>query len=233
MTNVWDALPKPKPKPKVAGAKPMPKPGPKPEPQKSITDEKYTNTVPVGIPASTDDAELDEVTVPEPDAPTFKLTGAKTPREQAEAKHVERIAAGGNGTKSAPVKGLGGLNPEFVQVVRGRPYVLYAGLLDLAHRMGMTSINTHIVQLPTKENGEYCVVEAQVTMADRGGKAQFYTGIGDASPQSVSMAGLKPHMLRLAETRAKARALRDAVNVGVAAIEELGGDMSEPKAGEE
>ena len=49
------------------------------------------------------------------------------------------------------------------------------------------------------------------------------SGIGDAEPRNVS-AEMKPHLLRMAETRAKARALRDAVNVGMAALEELGPD---------
>jgi hypothetical protein len=47
-----------------------------------------------------------------------------------------------------------------------------------------------------------------------------FTGIGDANPSNVTRM-MAPHLLRMAETRAKARALRDAVNVGVTALEEL------------
>ena len=64
------------------------------------------------------------------------------------------------------------------------------------------------------------IVAAEVE-TDRGG----FSGIGDASPANVARAMLTC-TIRLAETRAKARALRDAVNVGVAALEELG-DTSE------
>jgi hypothetical protein len=54
-----------------------------------------------------------------------------------------------------------------------------------------------------------------------------FTGLGDASPGSVTRM-MAPHLLRMAETRAKARALRDAVNVGVTALEELGDDDGAP-----
>ncbi len=53
-----------------------------------------------------------------------------------------------------------------------------------------------------------------------------FTGIGDASPDNVGRT-IAPHIIRMAETRAKARALRDAVNIGVTALEELGEDVEE------
>jgi hypothetical protein len=52
------------------------------------------------------------------------------------------------------------------------------------------------------------------------GRARVFHGTGDADPTNVATA-MKSCLLRLAETRAKARALRDAVNVGAVAAEEL------------
>jgi hypothetical protein len=60
------------------------------------------------------------------------------------------------------------------------------------------------------------VVQAEVET----GKGVF-AGIGDAAPSNVNRM-IVPHLIRMAETRAKARALRDAVNIGVTAVEELG-----------
>jgi len=70
--------------------------------------------------------------------------------------------------------------------------------------------------VPAKENGEVAIVRA-VVRTQRG----TFTGIGDASPGNVNRR-IAAHVLRMAETRAKARALRDAVNIGVVALEELG-----------
>lgn len=105
---------------------------------------------------------------------------------------------------------------EFIVERQGRSFVLYAGLLDLAHGQGLRAIRTKIVQLPNDENGQTAVVSAEVE-TDHG----LYSGIGDANPSNVAR-NMAPHLLRLAETRAKARAMRDAVNVGVTAFEELG-----------
>jgi hypothetical protein len=56
---------------------------------------------------------------------------------------------------------------------------------------------------------------------EKDGVERTFTGIGDAAPGNVTPA-MQNCLLRMAETRAKARALRDAVNVGSAAFEELG-----------
>ena len=108
------------------------------------------------------------------------------------------------------------MKKEFIVERNGRSFVLYAGLLDLAHERGLKSITTTLVQLPSEANGMIAVCHATVE-TEQG----TFTGLGDASPENVSRMML-PHLIRMAETRAKARALRDAVNVGVTALEELG-----------
>jgi hypothetical protein len=108
------------------------------------------------------------------------------------------------------------MREEYMIERQGKKFVLYAGLLEEAHSRGLRSIETELIQVPGTENGEVAIARAVVRTED--GK---FTGIGDASPQNVGRA-IVPHIIRMAETRAKARALRDAINVGVTALEELG-----------
>ena len=120
------------------------------------------------------------------------------------------------------------VDPRFIQVRQGRPFITYHGLLDLLHRQSKScfSIDTLMVQLPTEENGRTAVCTARVRVFDAKNLDVVTletSGIGDADPGNVS-AQMRGHLLRMAETRAKARALRDAVNVGMAALEELGPD---------
>jgi len=104
---------------------------------------------------------------------------------------------------------------EFVINRHGKDYVLYAGLLDQAHQQGLKAIRPEPVQAPTAQNGQVAICLAEVT-TERG----TFTGLGDASPDNVSRAMVNA-LIRLAETRAKARALRDAINVSMVAVEEL------------
>ena len=120
------------------------------------------------------------------------------------------------------------VDPRFIQQRQGKPFATYAGLLDLLHRQSKScfSIDTLVVQLPTEENGRVAVCTARVRVFDAQNLDVVTletSGIGDADPSNVSQM-MKGHLLRMAETRAKARALRDAVNVGMAALEELGPD---------
>jgi hypothetical protein len=121
---------------------------------------------------------------------------------------------------------------EFMITRQGKQYVLYQGLLDEAHARGLRGIDTELVQVPTAENGNVALVKAVVEMeaADGSEGSRTFSGIGDASPENVGR-NIVPHIIRMAETRAKARALRDAVNVGATALEELSdGDEAPPAA---
>ena len=102
------------------------------------------------------------------------------------------------------------------RVIGTKQVVCYQGLLARAHQDGLRSVKTEIVQAPNKDNGDVAIVRA-VVVTMRGS----FDGIGDASPINVN-ARVAGHLLRVAETRAKARALRDAVNIGIVALEELG-----------
>lgn len=102
------------------------------------------------------------------------------------------------------------------RVVGRKEVARYSGLLAKAHDEGLRQVTTTMLQIPTKENHHTAIVLASVQTT----KGTF-TGIGDASPENVR-ANIAPHLIRMAETRAKARALRDAVNIGVVALEELG-----------
>jgi hypothetical protein len=115
---------------------------------------------------------------------------------------------------------------EFLITRQGKQYVLFAGLLDEAHSRGLRSIDTELVQVPTAENGTVAVVKATVEMED----GRTFSGIGDASPENVGR-NIVPHIIRMAETRAKARALRDAVNVGATTLEELSDADEAPPTG--
>jgi hypothetical protein len=93
--------------------------------------------------------------------------------------------------------------------------IAYAEILKMAHDEGLKSIATQLLLQPSEENGRLCIVKATVE-TERG----RYEGLGDADPGNVEDF-LVPHLIRVAETRAKARALRDAVNCGVVSYEEL------------
>ena len=102
------------------------------------------------------------------------------------------------------------MKPEFILTDRrGKQSVLYAGLLDACHEQGLKSVVTTLVQIPSEANKNVAIVKATVETA----KGTF-DGLGDASPANAgNVAGNA--LIRFAETRAKSRAMRDAVNIGM------------------
>jgi len=91
--------------------------------------------------------------------------------------------------------------------------IRYIGLLLLAKKRGLVSLQAR-----------WIVNEAELSLAEA--EAIFLDGTkciesGDATPQNVTNL-VRPHFRRMALTRAKARALRDALGLDMVAVEELG-----------
>ena len=118
------------------------------------------------------------------------------------------------------------IKAEYTIDQHGRQHVLYAGLLDAAHELGLTGIETTLIQIPNAANGQQAICQAVVTLVDKDGVTRRFSGLADADPNNVNRM-MASALVRMAETRAKARALRDAINLGELDIE--GGDEPEPQ----
>lgn len=116
------------------------------------------------------------------------------------------------------------MDKKFIINMQGKDHVLYAGLLDEATRRGLTSLSVTMTQAPTEANKWTAICEARAVFADSNGVERSFTDIGDASPATCSK-GVAAHYIRMSATRAKARALRDGLNIGGAAFEELDAEL--------
>lgn len=110
------------------------------------------------------------------------------------------------------------LDKQFITQFQGKDFVLYSGLLDLAHQKGLRRISVEVEQFPTRDNENVAVCRACVESVS----GEEFIEWGDANPKNVN-SKIVAHILRMAATRAKARALRDFTNIGMTCMEELGG----------
>ena len=112
------------------------------------------------------------------------------------------------------------INEEHIISIDGKPYVKYAGLLEAAHRAGLKDLQVKLIQSPNRDNGYTAVCEATAVIKTRS-REKVYVEIGDANPASIGDSRLSVHAIRIAATRAKARALRDALRISICSVEEL------------
>lgn len=105
---------------------------------------------------------------------------------------------------------------KYIVNVQGKDFITFNGLLVEAHAQGLTKIDTSMVN----EDVTNPVFKATVTV-----DGKEFTGYGDANVDNVARQVSKA-LIRMAETRSIARALRFACNIDMAAIEELDGDSS-------
>ena len=108
------------------------------------------------------------------------------------------------------------LDDRFFISIKGKDFILYAGVLDLATQKGLLKLEVELLQYPSKENGNEAICRAVA----EGKSGQVFSDIGDANPNNCHSL-IAPHLIRMASTRAKGRVLRDMCNIGIACLEEL------------
>jgi hypothetical protein len=109
----------------------------------------------------------------------------------------------------------------------GADYIDYSQALDETHQKGIKRIETDLLQVPSSENGDVAIVKATVELT---GDQGSYTGLGDCSPHE-DPSGKKPAAtapIRMAETRAKSRAFRDAINKNRPVAGDIADEESNP-----
>jgi hypothetical protein len=102
--------------------------------------------------------------------------------------------------------------PQHVVHIQGKPFVKFAGLLQMAHERGLVSLTAEW----TSNSDELSLAHAVATFSD----GRRFEESGDATPANTNRK-VAVHFRRVALTRAKARALRDALGVDLVAVEEL------------
>lgn len=135
-------------------------------------------------------------------------------------KHILAVLnANGNAKRLTTIKHKPKLDDRWITSIKGKDFVLYPGLLDVAHQLGLKSITVEVEQYPGQDNGNEAVCRAVAETTT----GQVFVDYGDANPKNTSSMVVN-HLLRVASTRAKSRTLRDMTNIGMTSLEELGGD---------
>jgi hypothetical protein len=106
-----------------------------------------------------------------------------------------------------------GVAPKWIKMIHGNPFIIYDGLLTMAHERGLRKLTARFVSV----TDALALAEATAVFED----GREFSEASDATPDNVGFQ-VRPHFARLALTRAKARVLRDALNLGgLCAVEEL------------
>ncbi len=105
-----------------------------------------------------------------------------------------------------------GVPQQHVVTIQGKPFVKFAGLLQMAHEHGLVALTANW----TYNDTELSLAHAVATFQD----GRRFEESGDATPANVTKK-VAPHFRRVALTRSKARVLRDALGVDLVAVEEL------------
>lgn len=112
---------------------------------------------------------------------------------------------------------------KYIVSVQGKDFITFAGLLAQAHDLGLIAVETNMLNTDV----ENPIFKASVVLQPEGSQPRSFSGYGDACKNNCAPMVAKA-LIRMAETRAIARALRFACNIDMAALEELDTDSSTP-----
>jgi hypothetical protein len=101
---------------------------------------------------------------------------------------------------------------QFLTEIHGKQFVKYEGLLAMAHERGLVNLSAHFISV----NNDIALAEATAEFSD----GKIFSECADSTPSNVNPK-VKQHFPRMALTRAKARCLRDALNIAVCSVEEM------------
>jgi hypothetical protein len=133
-----------------------------------------------------------------------KLEAALDGEQAADPEPTSPVEA--SGTTTAPIPA------QFLTEIHRKMFVQYAGLLAMAHERGLVNLSAHFISV----NNDLALAEATVEFSD----GRTFKECADSTPSNVNPK-VKQHFPRMALTRAKARCLRDALNIAVCSVEEL------------
>ena len=105
--------------------------------------------------------------------------------------------------------------PNTVKIA-GKDHMLYKGLLALAHEKD-SNFSMEITESFVNEDMSRAWCKVRLTSSIG---RQVFDGFGSSTPENTGTM-TQTHPVEMAHTRAKGRALRDFVNIGVAMAEEL------------
>jgi hypothetical protein len=106
----------------------------------------------------------------------------------------------------------------------GRWYVTHSGLLRIAQRSQCKGITTELTNFVSNPEEGRWVFKATVLKSGN----ETFVSYGDADPSNVSPF-LHGAEMRVAETRAVNRALRNAYGIGICSLEEIGSSVGHPQ----
>jgi hypothetical protein len=129
---------------------------------------------------------------------------AESPRPEPVSPEADCIEAVSTSTAHIPA--------QFLTEIHGKQFVQYAGLLAMAHERGLVNLSASFISV----SSDLALAEATAEFAD----GKIFKECADAIPGNVGPM-VRAHYPRIAATRAKARCLRDALNISVCSVEEL------------